>query len=349
MGTEIVTLIATGFEYAGWTKVSWSAAIDEACRSFNVETTERPGEFAFPTGTPIRLLATGALVVDGYVNHYHSSGADKTHKVSIAGRGKGQDLTDCSAVHPTGNAENKTAVEFGNEFKLANKGLLQAKVPLQPIPYQQLKQGERCFNCVERYLRPAGVSMMGEADGSISATNASVAKRAAGALVEGDNIKEWSVDFDDQNRMSETTVKGQNRHGSGGDNLRIKERATDSGVKRYRPRVIVQESDTDKGRARERAHHEKERCAGNGTRASVTVQGWRDAAGELWTPNTIIFVHSPTLMHLVQDMLIERVDADQDDDGGTIAKLGLVDPRAYRGKGHNGKGSDGAWNEGLET
>jgi prophage tail gpP-like protein len=348
MGTEHVTVVADGMSYGGWEKVEWSAAIDEACRSFQVDTTERPGEFAFPPGTPVQILASGALVLDGYVNRYHSSGAAKQHSVSIAGRGKGQDLVDCSAVHQTGNAKDKTAVEFAREFKLSGV-TLNEKVKLPKIPYQQLAQGETCFRCLERYLRPAGATLMGEADGSVSATNASVATRAGGALIEGVNILEWSVDFDDQGRMSEVTVKGQRRHGSGEENLRIKEQAIDSGVKRYRPRIIVNETDTDKARARERAAHEKERCAGNSIRASVTTQGWRDPAGALWTPNTIVFVNSPTLMHLVQDMLIERVEASQDDKRGTTARLSLVDPRAYRGTGQNGKGSDGAWNAGYDS
>jgi len=346
MATEFVSVIAGGFEYSGWTRCSWSAAIDEACRSFQVDTTEIPGEFSFPPGTPITLLATGSLICNGYVNRYHSGGGAKRHRVNIAGRSKAQDFVDSSAVHPTGHAKDKTAGEFASELDKFGVGI-NAKVPLPKIPMQQLKQGERCFRCVERYLRSSGATLMGEPDGSISITNASVAQRAAGALIEGVNILEWSVDFDDQNRMSEYTVKGQNRHGSGAENLRIKEMANDGGVKRYRPRVIVHESDTDKSRARDRANHEKERCAGNGTKATVTVQGWRDDAGKLWTPNTIVFVQSPILMHLVQDMLIEKVDADQDDKSGTTAVLSLVDPRAHRGQGQNGKGSAGSWNEGF--
>lgn len=345
MSTEIVTVLAGGMTFSAWESCSWSAAIDEACRSFQVNTTERPGQFSFPPGTPLTLLATGSLVVTGYVNHYHSSGDAKSHKIKIAGRGKGQDFVDCSAIHPKGYGKDKTAEEFGRELDKYGVGIT-AKIPLPKIPMQQIKQGETCKGCVDRYLRPTGGTMMGEPDGSISITNASVATRAAGALIEGVNILEWSVDLNDQGRMSEYTVKGQRREGTGEENLRIKEQATDGGVKRYRSRLIVQETDTDKGRARERAKHEKERCAGNATRATVSVQGWRDGAGQLWTPNTIVFVASPTLMHLVQDMLIERVDAEQDSKSGTTAKLCLVDPRAYRGRGQNGAGSDPAWNAG---
>lgn len=346
MRSEVVTIIAGGMQYSAWEKCSWSAAINEACRSFQVDTTEHPGEFAFPPGTPLQLLATGNLVADGYVNHYHSSGAAKTHRVSIAGRSKAQDLADCSAVHPKGYAKDKTAVEFLRELDKYGVGVNE-KIPLPKIPMQQIKQGERCLRCAERYLRSSGATLMGEADGSVSATNASVATRAGGALVEGVNILEWSVDFNDQERMSEYSVKGQNRHGTGAENLRIKEQARDSGVKRYRSRIIVHEGDTDKRRARERANHEKESCAGKALRASVTTQGWRDGSGQLWTPNTLIFVASPLLMHLVQDMLIEKIDADQDSKNGTTAKLSLVDPRAYRGRGQNGKGSSGAWNDGY--
>jgi len=59
----------------------------------------------------------------------------------------------------------------------------------------------------------------------------------------------------------------------------------------------------------------------------------------LWAPNTIVFVNAPKLMHLVQDMLIERCRVRPrrvwrtrgSNASGTTAKLSLVDPRAYRG------------------
>jgi prophage tail gpP-like protein len=346
MSTEKVSLLVGGFEFTAWEECEITAAIDEPVRCFAFETTERPGQYNFPPGTPATVLATGSLLVTGYINQYRSSGSAKTHRVSIRGRGKGQDFVDCAATHKTGYTKNKTPGQFGQELDHFGVGINE-KVPGKPIPVQRIEQGETCFRCVERHLRHQGTTMMGEADGSISITNASVATRAGGALVEGVNIKEWTVEFDDQNRHSEYTVKGQNREGSGEENLRIKEQARDSGVRRYRPKLIVHETDTDKQRARERAHHEKERCAGKGTGATITVQGWRDGAGALWTPNTLVFVASPILMHLVQDMLIESVGFTQSSKGGTETKLKLVDPRAYRGQGQNGKGSDPAWNAGY--
>jgi len=346
MGTEYVTAGAGGGSFAGWKKVEVTAALDEAARSFTLETSERPGQFAFPPGTPITILATGALLVDGFVNKYHASGAAKTHQVRIAGRGKGQDFIDGSAVHPKGHAKMKSPVKFANEFQGIGT-LVRDEIGLEPVDYQQIYQGETGFRFLERALRPHGATQMGNADGSISVTNASRATRAGGALIEGVNILEWSVDFDDSGRSSDYTVKGQRREGTKDEDLHIKESAQDSGVKRYRPRVIVHETDTDKKRAKNRAMHEKEKSAGKGTKAQITTQGWRDGGGALWTPNSIVFVSSPVLMHLVQDMLIEKIVFSQDDKSGTTAQLSLVDPRAHRGQGQSGGGSDAAWNAGM--
>lgn len=348
MGTEIVTLVADGYSYSAWKTVEVRAAINEACRSFSVQTTEHPGEWSFEPGTAIQLLAGGDLLLDGYVNNYAARGAGTAHDVKIAGRSKSHDLVDCSAVHPKGYAKDKTTAEFVAECSDRLGVEVRDELGLAKKAMQQLYQGETCYRMAERYMREHGATMMGNADGSASITNASKATRAAGALTEGVNILEWSVDFNDQDRHSEVTVKGQARHGTGPDALRIKETASDPGVKRYRPRIIVAETDTDKAKARERAEHESERAAGNSIKGEIVVQGWRDGAGVLWTPNTIIFVASPVLMHLEQDMLIESVAFEQDDRKGTICTLGLVDPRAYRGKGHDGKKSGKAWNSGWK-
>ncbi len=347
MAAEVVTVVANGARYTGWKKVRVTAAINEAARTFDIETTEFPGQWAFPPGTPVQVFAGGDLLVNGYVNRYHTSGSEKTHQVKITGRGKGQDFVDCSGNHPTGNAQNKTPGDFAQEMDRYGVGI-NVRIPLDRVPMQQLMQGETCFRCIERHLRPQGATMMGEADGSISITDASVAQRAGGALVEGQNIKEWSLSLEDSDRHQEYTVKGQNRHGTGADNLRIKEQEMDSGVRRYRNRLIVNETDTDRTRARKRARHEKNRAAGKGKKSGITVVGWRDSGGALWTPNTIVFVHGPRLLHLNQDMLIERLTFEQDDQSGTKTRIEIVDPRAYRGQGQNGQGTDAAWNDGWQ-
>ena len=334
LNAELVTVVAGGAVYTGWTRVQVSAGIDQAAREFSIETTERVGEWKFPPGTPAQIFANGDLLVDGYVNAYEASGDDSSHSISIRGRGKGQDIVDSSAEHDTGHFENETPGEVLKKLDKFAVGIT-PKVPLAKVPYMQIMQGETVFQFGERYLRDQGATMMGMPDGSIDITNASVARPHFGILMEGRNIKSFQVSLTDAGRHSRYIVKGQNRLGTGTGSLRIKQEVRDSGVKRDRPRIIASELDTDDGRARKRADHEKERAAGKSISAAVQTQGFRDLAGELFAPNRLIYVHAPILMHLSMAMLIERVEFSQDG-SGSLTQLTLVDPRAYKGQKQSG-------------
>ncbi len=368
LNVEVVTIVAGGAPYDEWERMTVTAALNDATRTFTIETTERPGSFRFPPGTPVQIRANGDLLVDGYVNAYEASGDAKSHKISIKGRSKGQDFVDSSAEHKKGNWKNKTPEDVAKEL---NKWPIQVKaeVKLDPVDYIHLKQGESPFQLVERYLRPEGVSMMGEPNGDILLTNAEAAKATGVLLMEGVNIKDWKVSLTDGSRHSSYTVKGQRRRGTGKGNLRVRRTSRDSGVRRHRPKIMANETDTDDKRAGKRARHEKERRAGKSVQATIKTQGFRDDRGRLFGPNRLVFVWSPVLMHLAQTMLIERVEFTQDNgggkggrggggggsggsggghggggngSGGSIVSLTLVDPRAYKGKGGGKGGSGGA-------
>ena len=341
LNPEYVTVRANGRDYDGWESVQISAAIDQPARSFRLETTEWPGEWNFAPGTPVEIYANGDLVVKGYTNRYSPSGDATSHRITIEGRGKGQDCIDCASVHPTGFVENQDPVKFASALDHFGVGI-KAAVPLRPVPRQVIKQGERVFDTLERYIRPQGVTAMGMADGSIEVTNASVAKRHKGTLMEAWNIKSFSGEISDDRKHSETTVKGQRQYGSTEQDLHIAEVARDTTVGRFRPQIIVHETETDIGRARDRAQHESERAAGMSVKCTIGVQGWRDQAGVLFHPNYLFYVFAPILLHIQQDMLVESVEFSQSSGNGSTAELSLVDPKAYKGKAGK-SGSDKAW------
>lgn len=330
LNEEHVTVIAGGRVFDRWERVQVTAAINEAARQFSLETTEYVGEFNFAPGTPCQVLANGDLLVDGYINSYEASGDEKSHRVNVKGRSRAQDAIDSSAEHETGYFEEQTPEQHAKALDKFGIGF-QAKVPLRKVPYAQIKQGETVFKFVERYLREQGATMMGMPDGSVEITNGSVARSVYGILLEGHTIKSFQVSLTDGGRHSKYIVKGQNRLGTGSASLRIRQQASDKGVKRNRTKIIAQETDTDPSRAKERAEHERDRAAGKSIAAAVQTQGFRDFAGKLFEPNTLIYVHSPVLMKLAQAMLIERVEFSQDR-GGSLTQLTLVDPRAYKGK-----------------
>ena len=343
LNDEFITVVAGGLQFSGWERVQVTAGLDQAARAFSLETSERIGEWKFPPGTPIAIFANGDLLVDGYVNAYEASADASSHRISIRGRSKSQDLVDSSAEHDTGHFENEDPAAALKKLDHYNVGV-KAKIKLRPERYMQIIQGESPFAFAERYLRSQGASLMGKADGSVEVTNASVADSHFGILMEGQNIKTCQVSLTDGSRHSKYVVKGQSRHRTGAGALRIRQSSTDPGVRRRRTKIIPHEHDADIGSAQARADQEKERAAGRSVRGTVSVQGFRDMAGLLFEPNKLIYVHSPTLMHLTDTMLIERLTFSQDSKSGSITELGLVNPLAYKGK-RSGKGKPSADDE----
>lgn len=340
---EQVIVVAGGMTYTEWERISISYAIKSACRTFTLVGTERPGAFNFPPGTPLQILANGDLVLDGYVNKYAPTGSADDHVVTISGRSRSQDFVDCAAVHETGFFENKSPDEIAQELDKFGVGVT-AEVPLDKIPYWQIYQGESAWRTIDRALRTQAATQMGKADGSIAITNASVAPSHSGGLIEGFNILRFQGEITDDRRFSDYMVKGQGRLGHGDEALRPFGEAIDAVVGRYRPKILINEGDTDKKRATSRASHEKNRAAGLSVSAKIMTQGWRDDGGKIWEANYTVFVGSPTLLKLSQLMLIESVTLTQDSGGqGSLADLSLVDPRAYEGSGGGGGGSDAAW------
>lgn len=331
LNEEYITVVANGQVFTGWERVRVTAGIQQAVRSFVLETTEQVGEWKFPHGTAVEIFANGDLMVKGYVNAYQASGDYQTHRISIQGRGKGQDYVDSSAEHPTHEFDNQNPLQAAQALDHYGIGIA-SDIPLDAVPRMHITPGEPPFNFIERYLRPIGASMMGMPDGSIRITDASAAKSHYGILMEGQNIKSFQVDLNDGSRHSKYIARGQGRTGTGASRLRATGSATDSGVRRRRTRVLANETDSDRGRVRNRARHERDRAAGRSVKASVQVQGFRDFAGVLFAPNKLIYVHAPILMHLKTTMLIEQVQFTQDNKSGSLCDLQLVDPRAFRGQ-----------------
>lgn len=362
LNEEFITVVANGQVFTGWERVKVTAGIQQAARSFSVETTEQIGEWKFPPGTPIEIYANGDLMIRGYVNAYQASGQHDAHRITIQGRGKGQDFVDCSAEHATHEFDNQSPLQAGQALDVYGIGI-SADIPLDSVPRMHVVPGESPFQFLERYLRPVGASMMGMPEGGIRITDASAARSHYGILMEGQNIKTFMVDLNDGSRHSKYVARGQSRSGTGATRLRTSGSASDRGVRRRRTRVLANETDSDQGRVRSRARHERDRAAGRSVKAAVQVQGFRDFAGELYTPNRLIYVHAPILMHLATTMLIEQVQFSQDNRSGSLCDLQLVDPRAYRGQrpargaaGQAGQGAadsndqgdtDAAWVEGY--
>jgi prophage tail gpP-like protein len=351
---ELVTVVAGGQAFGGWKDVEIVYGLNRAARSFTLKVTEAVSDtWAFAPGTAVEIHAApftakppagfGDLLATGYVDDYAPSHDAERHEVTITSRSKAGDYVDSAAEVVGGLFENKTPEEIARELDKFGVGI-GAKVPGDKIPYYQITQGDTAFRAAERACRQQGICLMGLADGSIELTDASKAGRQPGTLRLGSNILRGSGHISHAKRFSDHKVKGQARSGHGDTSLRIEETAQDPAVKRYRPRVVIAETATDQASAARRAQIEAQRMAGFSTRATVTVQSFRDETGALWQANNLVFVDDRKL-RIKGDMLIETVRLTQNDGAGTLALLSLVDPRAYNGKKPQQSKSDDVWTE----
>jgi prophage tail gpP-like protein len=344
MKPEIVTVVVGGQRWTAFESVSVAAAVKHAARSFSLTIAAESGPVEtaalFQVFAPVQIYGNGDLILSGYIDARKAKLTPAKGEVVITGRSKGADAIDSAAKHKTGRFENKTPLDIAKELDMQGVGF-SSSVDLDKIKEFQLTPGETVWRTIERLARDQGVTPRGMPDGSIDLWNAdSQKKRHAGMLLEGDNIEEIESDHDGANRHSHVHVRGQKYDGHGEKNLRIESIARDEGVPRYRPQVIIADGDVDQARADKRSKNHQDRKAGHGLRCSVLTPTWRDEASALWTPGHLVFVQSP-FAAVTQDMLLETVSFEQTSER-TSARLGLVDPRAYKGaKGKVNKSGKG--------
>jgi len=337
MGIEVVTITAGGGQYTAFEEFHVHAAFNKAARSFSLEIAAEVGAEAtnaiFALGTEVTISASGDLLLTGYVDCREPSFAAKKAIISVSGRSKSADLVDGAAEHETGHFENQDPLEIAQAISGEYEPKWESDQQLEKVDQYQITPGETCYRCVEKLTRQQGLTIAGTPEGNAKITKAG-SLRQSGALIEGQNILSGTAHHNDRNRHSKIIVRGQRPFGHGDENTQIEATETDGAVKRHRTVIIVQDEDTTQDRATKRAKNRKNRTAGNGTKAEICVQGFHDDGGMLWTPGALVWTESPFL-DLAQDMLIEAVDYVQND-GGSIANLHLVDPRAYDGQGAGG-------------
>jgi prophage tail gpP-like protein len=344
MGPELVTVSAGGGNYSAFESFEATAGFNEAARGFSLTIAAALGGDAtaavFTGGTEVSISANGDLLVTGYVDRYKPHLNEHSEAlIHVAGRGKAQDAIDSSAVHPTGYFENQTPLQIAQALDQFGVGF-SSDQDMPPLPFYQITPGETVFRCIEKICRQQGLVLAGQPDGSIKLTKLSAVSQAP--LLEGVNCKGLSADHNWAGRHSHVIARGQRASGTGAANTQIEQTATDGAVTRYRPHVLVIDGDTDPTRALARARYRIAREAGHALKAQVAAQGFHDDAGKLWTPGCTVFLDSAFLA-VHQLMGIERVAYKQDRSGGSIARLSLVDPRAFGGQSGKGGSAGDAW------
>ena len=345
MGPELVTVNAGGMQFTAFRLMQVRAALDHAARGFELVVAAEAGAKAtfwqLAPGTALDITANGDLLSRGYVDRYQPIMSKKSREVKIAGRSKAQDFVDCAAIDPagTGYFKARTVLSIAQALDQFGIGVVLGASASQLdtlIASYQITPGETAHAAIEKICRSVGVTLAGQADGSIAIAKAGTTRAVSGALIEGVNIIEGSADLDWSHRHSEVTVLASARAArTGARPCRVFAEVDRRRRNRFRPAVIVADDETGDDDPQAEADYRIAREAGESLKAAVQTQGFRDDAGVLWTPGWTVWTESPFL-GLAQPMLISGVTYLSSRESGAVSYLDLVDPRAFGGKAGKG-------------
>jgi prophage tail gpP-like protein len=235
--SDVITLVANGKEYSGWTEIECGRGLDRCASSFDIALTEKWLNGA--TAKPIQLLPYTAvqvylgkdLVLTGISDGYCPGFSGSSHAVKISGRSKTAQLVDCTPDIASGQfsgyslaaiaqsicgifsieAVIQTALALGQAGTLgqANQSLVDPQnAPAGPLTDATLERGESAFTFLDRLATVAGVLLTDDEQGRLVLTTAGSA-RASGGLVQGRNIEAASAMLNGAVRFSQYIVKGQ--------------------------------------------------------------------------------------------------------------------------------------------
>jgi prophage tail gpP-like protein len=332
---EDVTVEGIGMPY---NTISISSSAEEAVRTASLDLVPAGQGLPVKPGAPVKIRAGRDLLLTGYVRDVQPSHDATDRSLGITVCSRTVDATECSVDHPTGEVLNKSLPDIAREFDRLGIGI-EAEAGLPVEPRHKLLPGETLFQTIERRARGRGVLIYDTPKGKLKLATKPEGTHSGG-LIWGVNIEQASSSITERGRHSKVKVRGQASEGTTKQQLRPEATAGDSGVSRNRPLIVWHEGETTLDRMKERAVWQVKRGVGYAATASITVTGWRDAGGQIWQRNWLVYVEDDWI-GIRGMMVIKSVTLSQDSaGGGTTAVLELADPRALGGENPRGKTAD---------
>lgn len=332
-----LTLKISGTSMSGWTDIRVTCGIERCPNDFDISLTELyPGQAtAFPMheGDACQVLLGSDPVITGYIDKFMPKFDARNHTIRVTGRGKCQDLVDCSAEWPGGQISGTNALDVAT--KLAKPYGITVSAPDGPgneqIAQFNLMLGETAYEIIERICRFSSLLCYEDASGNLVLARAGKIKASSG-IVEGSNLQAATAEFSMNERFSEYDcyLLAMDVLGDTGDGGNLIATATDPNVKRHRKKYIITDAGTGgQVLAQARATWEASRRRGRGQVLRVTVDSWRDSAGKLWTPNSLVDIDSATAKFPKGSVGTIGEATYIRDEQGTRCELVLMPPSAF--------------------
>jgi prophage tail gpP-like protein len=337
-----VTLVAGGTQFGPWERVDISRQMEALAGKFELGISDAaplaPSLPKFAPQTPCQVQIGGANVISGFID---SAGPELTadgHIITVKGRDATGDLVDCSYEGPPRQffgpmtyQQIVTALLKGFPIRLTVDPSAASAASL-PINAEAAQPTETVANTLDRISREAGALTVPDGNGGLVITRAG-SGAANTRLAVGDNCERVSFTRDDSGRFSKYVIldQGVTDFQSESDLASpLKAIVYDTGIKRYRPKLIVAEAATQASQQllNLRALWEAAVRYGRAFRGVYSVPSWNDASGALWNLNAMVQVVDP-VAQVNEELLICGVQFQLDNGGGTHALITVVRREAF--------------------
>lgn len=337
-----VILTVGGSNYEGWTSARITAGIERVARDFDVSITRRWPSSGLNRpcrqGDACTIRIGGDQVMTGYIDAVAVQYDAQAVTMRITGRSKTCDLVDCSASGDPGQWLGQRVEDIATALAAPYGVQVVTEADTgDVVPDHQVQQGETVFESVDRLLKQRQLLATDNASGQLVFMSPAT-KSATTALEFGKNILSADYQGDWRDRYSDYACKGQSAGSDDAYGTAVSEAegaAKDTAITRYRLLMVQQQGQADSLSCEDRAAYEADLRAAKSEAINYTVQGWRQASGQLWEPNMLVHVVDP-MLGLDADRLIVEVTYSIDS-GGTKAVLTVLPPEAHLGVAHRRK------------
>lgn len=360
----VILRIGTEF-FDSFESISIMKDINTVCASFSINFADKwrysDSKWPLIPGAIVGINIGVNPIINGFIDSLSAKASNDDRQITINGRDRSCDLVDSSAtvslltefknVSLKDIAQNY-ASQFGIVVSVASGVNLGKNFEKFTV-----KQGETCFEAIERAAKLRGLLVLSDelgnivisnrAGGNIDTPNAknlvsnfdftsalNALTKSSVSLTMGQNILSAESEFDEKERFQSYVIKGQNRGTdffSGLSVANVQAVAIDQGVERFRATTIIAEGPIDLAAAQQRAAWEATVRAAKAIKLTVTVQGWTRPDGQLWKVNEIVNTDA-RFVGINSIMLITGVNFIKSKERGTLTVLSLTRADAYAPK-----------------
>ena len=322
---------------SGWTGVTVSRGIERLPSGFEIELTEpmeSVSDLIVQPGDYCEVYLGDDKVITGYIDTYNPSYSSRQHIVRVTGRSKCQDMVDCS-VYPAGLQMKSSNLLDVAKAVCAPYGISVTLAPGsdQGAPFPQIVAmvGQTPFEILDGLCKTRSLLFFDDADGNLVISKIGDVPAASG-FKEGINVLSAQAVYrqDVRYRLYEAYPTSLDIFSDTGDVSWLIGFVVDPTIQRFRYRAIMNEVWVNgQSQAMKLANWELARRFGRSFQVSLLTDSWRDSAGALYAPNTLVSIDLPGLKLKPQTWLISNVIYRRDD-SGTTCELQIMPPDAFR-------------------